>query len=204
MNILYDRVKAFEDEKRFSHTLSVKDECMNLAWIFSLTVPATRSLYKAAMLHDITKSYDKIPNGQYELAKELGITLSEDDIKSPSILHSLTGAALAERDFKEFVNPTVISAIKKHTTGSVDMSTTDKLLFLADYIEPTRKWQECIEARQYFYALLETQRKSTALDLCVMKCLENTLDHLKKEDKFIHPDTLRAYESLKTIYDKKI
>ena len=201
MNALCEKVRAIEGEERFAHTLSVANECLSLAGVFSLTVPMTRRLYKAALLHDITKHLSS--DEHIALARELGTELTEDDLASPAVLHQLTGAALIKRDFPECASDTVISAVKKHTTGDRDMSITDKILFLADYIEPCRKWESCIRTREYFYSLLEKERKSKALDLAIIKCLENTISHLREKGAFIHPRTLDAHASLTSLYTRK-
>lgn len=199
MKELYNAVRALEGDKRFEHTISVANECKKIAEIFSLTVPLSRRLYKAALLHDITKhlSYDE----HIALALANGIVLSENDLKSPSVLHQITGAVKARIEFAKYTDDVVYSAIRKHTTGSSDMSLADKILFLADYIEPTRKYNACIETREYFYSLLECERRTKALDLAIIRCYENTIAHLN--GKFIHPDTLTAYNALNSQYQRK-
>ena len=201
MNALYETVKATLDDERFEHTLSVANECLSIAGIFSMTVPASKRLYKAAMLHDITKHLSS--DEHIALAKELGVTLSDEDIKSPAVLHQFTGAALIKRDFPSAASEEIISAVRKHTTGSGNMSLSDKILFLADYIEPTRKWDTCKETREYFYSLLESERKGKALDLAVIRCLENTISHLKEKNAHIHSLTLEAHASLTSLYTRK-
>lgn len=201
MNALCEKVRAIEGEERFAHTLSVANECLFLAGIFSLTVPMTRRLYKAAILHDITKHLSK--DEHIALANELGTALTADDIESPAVLHQVTGAALIKRDFPECASDTVISAVRKHTTGDGNMSITDKILFLADYIEPLRKWESCIKTREYFYFLLKNERKTKALDLAVIRCLENTISHLREKDVSIHKSTLDAHASLTSLYTRK-
>ena len=201
MNALCEKVREIEGEERFAHTLSVANECLSLASVFSLTVPVTRRLYKAAILHDITKHLSQ--SEHIALAGELGIELTEDDLESPAVLHQLTGAALIRRDFPKYASDTVISAVKKHTTGDKNMSVTDKILFLADYIEPCRRWESCIKTREYFYSLLEKERKTKALDLAVIKCLENTISHLREKGMSIHRGTLDAHAALTSLYTRK-
>ena len=181
MKELYNAVRALEGDKRFEHTISVANECKKIAEIFSLTVPLSRRLYKAALLHDITKhlSYDE----HIALALANGIVLSENDLKSPSVLHQITGAVKARIEFAKYTDDVVYSAIRKHTTGSSDMSLADKILFLADYIEPTRDFEGVEKLRELAYE---------GLDEAMILGLEMGLEELSRCGIEPHPDSAEA------------
>ena len=181
MKELYNAVRALEGDKRFEHTISVANECKKIAEIFSLTVPLSRRLYKAALLHDITKhlSYDE----HIALALANGIVLSENDLKSPSVLHQITGAVKARIEFAKYTDDVVYSAIRKHTTGSSDMSLADKILFLADYIEPTRDFEGVEKLRELAYE---------GLDEAMILGLEMGLEELERCGTKPHDDSVEA------------
>ena len=179
---------------RYIHTLSVADECIRLAKMYSLDAENSIYLQSAALLHDITKGYNT--EKQLELAKKLGLTLDTDDLLCPSVLHAVTGAAYAEKFYGRFTNPTVISAIRCHTTGKPDMSTTDKLLYLADYIEPTRKHESCVYLRDYFYKNKDNLGLSALLDRTLLKSFDLTIKYLIDSNTFIHTQTIKSRNSL--------
>ena len=179
---------------RYIHTLSVADECIRLAKMYSLDADSSIYLQSAALLHDITKGYDT--KKQIQLAKELGLTLDIDDRLCPSVLHSVTGAAYAEKFYGRYTNPIVVSAIRCHTTGKPDMSTIDKLLYLADYIEPTRKHESCVYLRDYFYENKDNLGLSVLLDRTLLKSFDLTIRHLLEDNTYIHTQTIKSRNSL--------
>ncbi len=175
---------------RYIHTISVYNECTFLANKFALSAEDSLSLRSAALLHDITKKYNG--ESQLKLSEELGIQLSEDDILSPSVLHSLTGAAYAEKHYSTYVNPKVISAISCHTTGKPDMSIIEKLLYLCDYIEPTRSYESCKDLRSYFYDGLDSKNLIVHLNETLIKSFDDTIVHLIDKKAYIHPLTISS------------
>lgn len=192
---LIDEVRRREDEPRFRHTLAVAEECCLLANAFSLSEKDAECLYAAGLLHDITKKEN--PDRQLCLARELNLTLTEDDIASPPVLHAITGAALAARDFADYADETVVQAIRAHTTGQPNMTLLDKLLFLADYIEPTRQHPICQQTRKKFYqTLAHAPDREAVLDQVLLEILENTASHVRREGRPIHQFTLQTIDWL--------
>ena len=76
------------------------------------------------------------------------------------------------------------------------MSLEEKLLYLADYIEPTRKFEECIKLRNQFYSSEEDLQKR--LDRVILDSLKYTIDELSSKNQFVHPETLKAYDFILT------
>ena len=176
---------------RMAHIRSVRDECARMADLFGMNGEEKRDLCVAALLHDVTKPLDFA--GQAALAAELGIALTQDDLDSPAILHALTGAALAARDFPEYANPAVCRAIAAHTTGEVGMSLADKLLFLADYIEPGRPYESCQAVRAAFYDGIGKdgpRARLERLDRTLVRVFDLTIAHLIAKGEKIHPKTV--------------
>lgn len=188
LTIVEARISERLDAYRMAHTLSVKDECLRLAELFSLTEQETALLAEAALLHDSTKSLQIAE--QATLAQILGVELTQDDLDSPATLHSITGAAMARVDFDAPI--AVTTAIACHTTGKEDMTLIDKLLFLSDYIEPTRKFEDCIRVRRYFYEEAAEMPLEKRLDATLLLAFDLTIAGLIEEGKPIHPQTIKS------------
>ncbi len=176
------------DEYRFAHTKSVKEECARLAQIFSLSDVDTTELLQAALLHDCTKPSKFVD--QLTLAQMMGITLSDDDIQSPAILHSITGAQMARLQYG--ASDVVVNAIACHTTGKENMNLIEKLLFLADYIEPTRTFDDCVRVRHYFYEECARLSLEQRLNSTLLLAFDLTIDQLISEKHPIHPQTVKS------------
>ena len=89
---------------------------------------------RAGLLHDITKALDGPL--QLTLCRAYGTILDDFSRKNPKTLHALTGSLVAERVFGE--NEAVVSAIRYHTTGRANMTLLEKIIYVADYVEPNR------------------------------------------------------------------
>jgi len=150
------------DEKRLSHTLAVARECDALSDIFSLNKNEKKQLHISALLHDITKQLKT--DAHTALCEKYGIKYDKYMLAAPKVFHALTGAALAKELFPEYVDDTVYENILTHTTGREDMSLQQKLLYLADYIEDTRTFPDCVELRRYFYERLGKDELQTVLN----------------------------------------
>ena len=142
-------IETYISGKRLAHTLSVEAECEALAECYGMDPDSAEDLCTAALLHDITKEIKT--DGQIELCRRFHISYDVCDLLSPKVFHARTAAALAACDFPDLVNDTICDAIRCHTTGRENMTLTDKLLYLADYIEPTRTWEDCVKLRERFY-----------------------------------------------------
>lgn len=158
----------------------------------------------AALLHDITKQYSD--GEQLLLYQKYKIPLSFEEIHSPAVFHSRTGAYFAKEHF--LVNERVFGAIFNHTLGKPNMNLFEKLIFLADFIEPERTHKGCIDLRRSFYAQLaelDLQDKtafSLLLNRTLVQAFDSTISHLLQENKVIHPDAVAARNSLiQTIQD---
>lgn len=182
------RVAERLDDYRMAHTRSVRDECLRFAKLFNLSETDTHLLAAAALLHDSTKALQIAE--QATLAQILGIELTEDDLDSPATLHAITGAAMARVDFDAPV--AVTAAIACHTTGKENMTLLDKLLFLADYIEPTRKFEDCIRVRRYFYEESLDLPLEKRLDQTLLLAFDLTIAGLLSEKRAIHPQTIKS------------
>ena len=161
---------------RVAHVLGCRDTAMELAKRWGADVTDAG---RAGLLHDITKALDGPL--QLTLCDEYGIVLGEFSKHNPKTLHSLTGSLVAERIFGE--NKAVVDAICSHTTGKADMNTLEKILYIADYMEPNRDFPGVETLRQLAY---------TDLDKALKTGLEMTLQMLKKNNQEISPASAEA------------
>lgn len=144
---LRERIMESMSPKRFVHTVAVEEMVVRLAALYC--PDQTLPLRAAALLHDVTK--EKKTAEQVELCRELGLNVSEEDLLAPKTFHAKTAAALIPRAYAEFAHPTVVDAVRWHTTGRAEMSIPEKLLYLADYIDESRTFENCVRLRRFFW-----------------------------------------------------
>lgn len=186
---LRERIKDYIGGKRLSHTYGVEREIARLAAIYD--PDEEFDLRAAALLHDITKPLK--PDEQLKLCDEYGIPYTAGDRLMPKTFHAKTGAETVRREFPEFFNEVVYSAILYHTTGQADMSVPEKLLYLADYIEDTRTFPDCVELRRYFWDRINAgdDRDDVLRDTLIIS-FDMTIKGLIGDGTPIHRDTVEA------------
>ena len=195
IEILKEKVKDRLSPNRFAHTLGVMRAALKLA---ELCIPKyVRDAEVAALLHDISKEYST--DEQYELIKEYGIKVDDEDAQSPDILHSFTASAVILRDFPDFSTPEILSAVYNHTIGSPDMTVLDEIIFLADYIEEGRKYDSCISVRNFVFDNMENGEFEFNVKIlhraCVM-AIDYTLDNLLSKNKPINTKNILTKNTL--------
>ena len=161
---------------RVNHVLGCRDTAVELAKHWGANeVDAAR----AGILHDITKAIDGPL--QLTLCDAYGKILSDFSRKYPKTLHALTGSMVAERIFGE--NEEVVSAIQWHTTGKADMTLLQKIIYVADYMEPNRDFPGVEKLRELAY---------TDMDAALKLGLEMTLVHLANQGSEVSPESREA------------
>lgn len=161
---------------RVRHVLGCRDTAADLARVWGADVTDAA---RAGLLHDITKALDGPL--QLTLCKEYGKVLDEFSENNPKTLHALTGSLVAERIFGE--NKAVVKAIESHTTGKPAMNTLEKIIYVADYMEPNRDFPGVEDLRRLAY---------TDLDGALKLGLEMTLAMLKEQKRQISPASSQA------------
>jgi nicotinate-nucleotide adenylyltransferase len=178
--------------KRLMHSYSVEREVAKLAEIYA--PDEEYELRAAALLHDITKQLNL--EKQLQLCDKFGIMYKPLDKLMPRTLHARTAVEVIKCYFPEFSDDAILSAVRYHTTGRTDMSIGEKLLYLADYIEPTREFEDCVKLRNYFYAKLEQVADETGRQKVLRETLilsfDMTISGLIEEGIPIHVDTCEA------------
>ena len=189
---LRSSVKERLSDFRWSHTAGVERMAERLAQIFASE--RANELRAAALLHDITK--EKKTDEQIEICARYGYSLRDDEIGSPAILHAITAALVIPHEYPELATDEIISAVRWHTTGRDGMTLAEKIIYLADYIEDTRKYDECIALRNMFFdAKLENMTATAAqehLDRVILCSLEMTVNDIKSKGGAVCADTLLA------------
>ena len=177
--------------KRLTHSYAVEREAASLGLLYGIEGNDLARLKAAAILHDITK--EKKLEAQLQLCEKHGIPVTEDDIDSPKVFHSVTGAYEARSLYPEIVDEEMFNAIRYHTTGRTDMTLFDRLIYLADYIEETRDFDDCVKLREYFYSKPATL---CHLSETILLSFDMTLKNLIDEGQSIHPLTNQARKAI--------
>jgi predicted HD superfamily hydrolase involved in NAD metabolism len=187
-----DIVRGLTCEKRFAHTLGVVREAEALGRLY--LPKKVEKLKLTALLHDITKDFSK--EKQIELCKEYKLELDYSSIV-PKLLHSKTGCQYARNLFgSDTVDDEVYNGIFFHTTGRENMTLFESIIYLADYIEDTRTFEDCITLRKFFYESIEKadsyEQKIEALRKTMVLSFDFTIKNLIDEGKLIDFDTIKA------------
>lgn len=168
-------VKKNQDAKRFEHTLGVEFTAAALAMRYNESIHDARA---AGILHDCAKCMSD--EKRLAICDKHGIAVTDIERRNPFLLHGKAGAYLAEKKYG-VKDQNIFNAIQFHTTGREAMSTLEKIIFVADYIEPGRRRVPG----------LSEIRKLAFIDLddAVLQILENTLDYLRNSGGEIDPMT---------------
>ena len=197
LNNIRRKIPMFLSENRISHVFSVEKEARKLSDIYLPLYGMQNRLndvLSAALLHDITKN--KSTEEQLLLYQKYGIELSYEETNSPAVFHSRTGAYVAKEHFP--INNCIFDAIYYHTLGKEDMTIFEKIIYLADFIEPERTQKDCVALRNYFYDSFKTTNKQSKealvllLDKTLIRSFDCTISYLIKENRIIHPEAVKA------------
>lgn len=168
-------------EKRWQHTLGVMETSVELAEKYGAD-PAKAEL--AAILHDVAKYW---PVKQMEAVIREHAELNQELLHHDKQLwHSEVGYCVALRDYG-VDDPEVRSAIRWHTSGRVGMSLLDKVVCLADYIEPGRDFPGVNNIRQL---------AQHSLNEALVAGFDSTISFLLQQQKIIFPLTVLSRNDL--------
>ena len=175
---LREKAYAYLSPKRIAHVAGCESEAVMLAkhWGEDPEMAAT-----AGILHDITKKLDH--QEQLNLCEKYGIICDNAERSNPKLLHAKTGAVLAKDLFG--VSDEICEAIRWHTTGKPDMTMLEKIIYLADYIEPTRDFPGVEKLRELCY---EDLNAAMALGL------KMSLEEIRSHGTEPYKDTSEAYQ----------
>lgn len=182
---LRQKIKGKLSKSRYEHTLGVEFTAAALAMCHGADINKARI---AGLLHDCAKCMDEDAQLKECIKYKINITSYEKECKS--VLHSKLGAYYSKAVYK-IEDDEIINAIKYHTTGRSDMTLLEKIIYVSDYIEPSRNQAPNLE---YIRKL-----SFNDLDRAVYEILKDTLEYLKENNQVIDTssnDTFEFYKSL--------
>lgn len=171
------------NESRYVHTLGVMDTAVKLAQIHGCD---TVQAQYAGLLHDCAKciSNDK----KIEICRKYALEISKAEMNMPSLLHAKCGMILAKEKYG-IKDPDILHAIRYHTTGCPDMNLLDKIIYIADYIEPGR------DKAPHLKKLRNMALKD--LDETLYLILKDTVSYLNKNKENADQATMDTYQFYK-------
>ncbi|WP_374724610.1 bis(5'-nucleosyl)-tetraphosphatase (symmetrical) YqeK [Calidifontibacillus erzurumensis] len=181
-----DRQKALQivkkqlTDKRYEHTIGVMETSIQLAKKYGADV---KKAELAAIFHDYAKFRPKEEMEKIIISQKMPSQLLD---YHSELWHAPVGAYLVKEE-AGIDDEEILQAIRYHTTGNKDMTLLDKIVFLADYIEPGRKFPGVDHVREL---------SQQSLDKAVIQALKNTIKFLLDKNQLIYPDTLETYNSL--------
>lgn len=193
---LYTQVSTSMSAKRFRHTVAVADMVGRLAEIYC---PDDKNmLAAAALLHDITKEWRNDTHEAYLLSHGESVTPTEK--LAPKTYHARTATLMIPEQYQAFAHPHLLSCVRYHTTGRENMTLQEKLVYLADYIDDTRQFDDCVALRSAFWEAHPENMSMDAslhhLDRIMILSFDMTIRGLVEEGVPVHPDTMLARNDL--------
>ncbi|MDO7788262.1 bis(5'-nucleosyl)-tetraphosphatase (symmetrical) YqeK [Desulforamulus aquiferis] len=168
-------------EERFRHSVGVAQTAEKLALKYNADPDKARL---AGLLHDVARDFDD--NEMLARAKKAELQISEFGFAMPILLHGPIGAIMAGEEFG-ITDQEILNAIALHTVGSEYMSQLDKILFVADKIEPNRKFKNVDIIRQ---------QVEMDLDLALISCFDESIRYALKIGCLLHPTSIKARNEL--------
>lgn len=169
---------------RYTHTLGVVESAVDLYERYQDETLTLDQVRLAALLHDCAKNISE--EKLYKIAAAYGISDEPVMMGAPQLLHGPVGAVVAQMDYG-IQDGDVLSAIACHTMGRLDMNTLEKIIYLADYIEPNRDFPGVERLR-------ELAKKN--LTIAVVAAMSHTIAYVAEEGLLIHPVTVAARNQL--------
>ena len=174
--------------KRIHHSLGCAETAQALAKLFHLD---EQKAYLAGLIHDCAKNFDD--GYLLDLIKnEIKEGFDSSELKNPKTYHAIVGAYLAKKEF-EIDDVEIINAIRCHTIGKTNMTTFEKIIFLADKIETNTR---DIKYTKRVWKLIEKNKGTIGLDLALLKCFCETIKSLVKRKLYICSSTIDVYNIL--------
>lgn len=174
------------NEKRYIHTLGTADCAKELAKQFKLNQDKA---YLAGLLHDCAKCF---PNEKLLDIIHKHLDVEECEMLNYKTLHAPVSAYIAETEFK-ITDKEILSAIRWHTLGKLDMTDFEKIVFIADKIEPNTRDEE------YSEKIRDLLSEENGLNKALLKCYKETIKSLVKRDLKICLLTIKIYNKLQDL-----
>ncbi len=177
VSFLEEKIKSIMIPARFDHSKRVAQTAVKLAQKYGID---TKKVELASLFHDCARD---LPREELlKKAKKFGIVIGVIEKIKPDLLHGPVGSYIAKEEYN-IGDEDICSAIYYHTTGKENMSRLEKVIYLADYMEPNRSF-ESVEAIRLMAFI--------SLDSSLLYALDNSIIHLLKRGLPIHPRTVKA------------
>lgn len=180
LNRIDEYLKASLKESRYRHTLRVRDMALEMAKREGVDLQKAEI---AALLHDMARNINEMALKMY--VSNLGLDSRYAD--NINLAHGKIGRELAKMEF-EIEDEDILNAISYHTTGRAGMSKLEKIVFLADAIEPGRTYPEVDNIRA---------KAKISLDEGCLASLSKTITYVKSRNEYLDADTECAYNDIK-------
>lgn len=176
---MLDKLKGKLTEKRYIHSIGVEYTAACLAMRYRADIQKARL---AGLLHDCAKC---LPTDEkLKKCEKLGLPINKSERLNPDLLHGKLGAYFARNKYN-VTDTEILDAICYHTTGRPEMTLMDKIIFVADYIEPNRKMiRDLTEIREEAFV---------DIDKAIIHILKNTLEYLGDKTDIIDEMTEKTY-----------
>lgn len=183
------KLAKYLDEDRFAHTLGVMYTCASLAMVHGYDLEDAQV---AGLLHDCAKC---IPNKKkLKLCSQHNISVTAFEEEHPFLLHAKLGAYIARKKY-DITDKEILSSITYHTTGRREMSLLEKIVYIADYIEPMRnKAPNLDKIRKLAFQ---------DLDECLYEILKDTLEYLAENPQNVDSTTKEAFSYYKELHTNR-
>ncbi|AYD41008.1 HD domain-containing protein [Clostridium fermenticellae] len=176
-NDIIDYLKNHLKPERYEHSLSVRDTAVKLAQIYGADIYKARI---AGLAHDCAKNMSD--NDLLDMALSHNIKVDNVCMENPKLLHGIIGAIVAKEKFG-IEDDEILSSIAYHTTGKKDMSLLQKVIYIADYVEPLRDFPGVQELRE------EVTRD---LNKSILMAFNNTIKCVIDKGQLLHVDTIKG------------
>lgn len=162
-------------KKRYDHSLSVRDTAVKMAQVFGADINKARI---CGLVHDCAKNMSD--EEICSLVIKRGQKIDKVSMKSPQLMHGMAGAIIAE-EIMGINDNEILNAVIYHTTGKENMTLLDKIIYIADYVEPLRNFPGVEDLREYAYKNLNT---------ALLKCFDSTIKFVVEKGQLLHMNTI--------------
>lgn len=176
-----EKLKSLLQEKRYIHSVGVSETAVRLAKIYGADEEKAKI---AGLIHDAAKNLSK--DDMLAECEKLGVKLDKIELANMAIVHATMADKYVHREFG-IDDKEILSAVRYHTTGKENMTVLEKIIYIADMVEPNRDYNGVEKLRD----LVEKN-----LDQACIAALAQTILFTIGEGKLIHPNTIFAYNDL--------
>lgn len=179
-----EKLKNVLPPNRYQHSIGTEQKARELAQLFNVD---SDKAALAGLLHDCAKFIKK--ENMYNFIRDHSITVDEESINSPAVLHAYVSEYLAANEYG-ISDPDILTAIRNHTLGDINMSDIDKIVFIADKIEDNTR------TGAYFDEIREALKITNNLDKTILVSYGQTIKCLVDKKYFINQIAIRNWNYL--------